>query len=261
MTQVYRRFQISFQSHSEASNLIEIIKPVCPCKINPTSVPPLVPRGPPHSHRAAEKYVAISAMASSFLPDRTSLYGFRPPSLPAFAKQKPNPVQSSQPAPHEFCSKSLTMSSSPSRFQASSNPLSSDSLGNVQSLVPLDCLQNPAHHGISSFSRIPTLQTEPTPAAHTTWTTRHGAPPNIPSSSLPSLPSSDNSVHVPDRPSSMRKDTSLPHLQTQEVHGLPPSFGDASSIYNMPNPTLERIIGEIVHEDGFVQLVSPFSRD
>ncbi|KAF8904425.1 hypothetical protein CPB84DRAFT_1845378 [Gymnopilus junonius] len=247
-TPVYRRFQVSFQNPSEASDFVEIIKPVCPCKLNPTSVPPaLVPEGLPQSRFAAKKHAPVLATSGSVFQGRGSSYGFQAPSFPAFAKQNSSRLQSTHTAANEAFTKSLTFSSSPSGYQAPSNTLSYDSLNNS-----LNNLQNPMQRTLSLFPTIPTTQIAATPVE--TPTTAFGIPSNIPSSSLPSLSSS-----APDKPSFLLKDTSGSNLQKESVCGLSPSFDDASSIYNMPNSALEQVVGEIVHEDGFVQLLERMS--
>lgn len=76
---------------------------------------------------------------------------------------------------------------------------------------------------------------------------------NLPASSLPnsSFPSSSNSGIL----------SSLPVRQGNSSEPTRPSqpiltaLEELTSVYNLPNSELERILSEILHEEGFVQLV------
>lgn len=43
--------------------------------------------------------------------------------------------------------------------------------------------------------------------------------------------------------------------QRDDVHPILVSLTESTSIYNLPTPTLERIVGEVIREDGFIHLV------
>jgi len=79
-------------------------------------------------------------------------------------------------------------------------------------------------------------------------------PTNLPASSLPT-PSSDStsSCGSIQRPRTGRLDTIVHHEPAQSVLA---SLSDAASIYNLPTSTLERVVGEVIREEGFLQLVS-----
>jgi len=78
-------------------------------------------------------------------------------------------------------------------------------------------------------------------------------PINLPASSLPT-PSSDSTCGSTQRPrTDTRLDTIVHHEPAQSVLA---SLSDAASIYNLPTSTLERVVGEVIREEGFLQLVS-----
>jgi len=84
---VYRRFQITFMSATAASQFIDAIRNVCPCKANPTSGParnmtmnPAVTRsqidtaGIIHSSLTSSRPTTSSSATLSFLPSNETVY-------------------------------------------------------------------------------------------------------------------------------------------------------------------------------------------
>jgi hypothetical protein len=78
---------------------------------------------------------------------------------------------------------------------------------------------------------------------------------NLPSSSIPSLPSSINSGNILE-PRAVSNSDIEPVSHEETRHSFHASMGETASIYALSNTALEQMIGEVVREDGFVQLVS-----
>jgi len=74
---------------------------------------------------------------------------------------------------------------------------------------------------------------------------------HLPSSSIPSLPSSVNSVNILEPRAVIEP---VGHEETR--HSFLSSMGEITSLYALSNTALEQVIGEVIREDGFVQLVS-----
>ncbi|KDR75157.1 hypothetical protein GALMADRAFT_249094 [Galerina marginata CBS 339.88] len=242
---------------------MELIKPVCPCKLNPIngvqataalsqSQMPVI-----HNRATIRTHATNLATVKSFLPDRGPPYTCPPPPL---ATQQRITLPSHTPT-HEMPAKPFTLSSSPMRHPAPSDTLSTFSLGSTSSYnhntaqIPPNNNQAYLPIALPPRSRENLFDDNPDPASRAI---RANSVPvvttDLPSSSIPSLPCSGNSAQASCLISSSRT-ASVPENQREAAQPLFPSF-EASSVYNMPNRTLEQVIGEIIHEDGFVQLVS-----
>jgi hypothetical protein len=76
---------------------------------------------------------------------------------------------------------------------------------------------------------------------------------NLPSSSLPSIPSSEPSIPNSDPTPTNR--LAAPVDPQNVIRPILASFVEATSIYNLSNTALEQIVAEVLNEDGFIQLV------
>ena len=82
-------------------------------------------------------------------------------------------------------------------------------------------------------------------------------PTNLPASSLPI--SSDSFYGATQR--SGADVLGRPDAVAHRDPALLATLSDVGSIYNMPTSTLERVVGEIIREEGFPRLVCPFEHD
>jgi len=73
--------------------------------------------------------------------------------------------------------------------------------------------------------------------------------PNLASSLPPSSCSADPTQN-PTEPGAHSTNT-----RKDDIHPILVSLTESTSIYNLPTPTLERIVGEVIREDGFIHLV------
>ena len=248
LSQVYRRFQISFQAVSEASEFIDSIRPVCPCKINPLSVTQgisqassLIP-----ARQSAIRPQAINA--SSILPDRGSVLSY--PGVPAMHSQ--NTFTASA---HQLPSASA-LSSSPLNHPPLSDPHSSlglnvtNSPSSSSSFAPADPM---LANGLNQpLPQVPHSAQSHFPNTHNTSATLI----NYPSSSLPmasSEQSSGSSGHPPNTAQSSKENNTQ-----QTANAILATITETASVYDLPVSSLEQLVGEIIREDGFVQLVIHF---
>ncbi|KAF8973069.1 hypothetical protein BDZ97DRAFT_1779189 [Flammula alnicola] len=277
VTPVYRRFQISFQSTSEAADFIEIIKPVCPCKLNPTSAPSAAPSFAASQNlnllnRSTIRTHTNLPISNSLLPHRGSHFAYQPvfsdhpPSIgqTSFVKTahiptKQTPVVASHtssllPLRHDV---PLGVSSDPGLYL----PLDSRS---SPARPAIDAAMQPVGHQLPDNRNLP--QREPTarqeilslPSINVILTEQT----NLPSSSLPSLPGSDTSNQVKDPPLAFTDSSEPQNAQKDIPHPVLASLVEATSIYNLSNTALEQVIAEVIHEDRFIELVrSRKSRD
>ena len=251
LLQVYRRFQISFQSVSEASGFIDSIRPVCPCKINPLSVtqgisqtPTLIPARQPAIRPQA-------ANASSILPDRGSALSYPAvPSIHLNSGQTKLTTGAHQP---------------PSAFTLSSSPLNHQSLSDPHSSLELNITNSP--NSSPTFAPADPIQTnipdqtlpQALHSAQIHFSNTHNASPTLisyPSSSLP-MASSEQSSGSSGQPPNTAQSVKENNTQ-QTANAILASVTETASVYDLPVSSLERLVGEIIREDGFVQLVVHF---
>jgi hypothetical protein len=248
LLQVYRRFQISFQSVSEALGFIDSIRPVCPCKINPLSViqgisqtHTLVPARQPAIRPQA-------ANASSILPDRGSALSYPAvPSIHLNSGQTKLTTSAHQP---------------PSAFTLSSSPLNHQSPSDPHSSLGLNITNSP--NSSPTFDPIQTNRPDQTlpQALHSAqihFPSTHNTSPTLisyPSSSLP-MASSEQSSGSSGQPPNTAQSVKENNTQ-QTANAILASITETASVYDLPVSSLERLVGEIIREDGFVQLVVRF---
>ncbi|KIM45306.1 hypothetical protein M413DRAFT_24540 [Hebeloma cylindrosporum] len=259
---VYRRFQISFQSSSEAADLIEMIKPVCICKLNPITPGQSGPAPQTQIRRPTIRPQQPSVAASkSLLPNRGSPYTY-----PSFSNSKPTP-----PVRKEFVQGSQHIhqpSSSVTPFALSSSPNHlpiSDTLFNSSSPP------QPSAGRLLTVSSKPSINIKDLPIQNSEqWPSRiheYSVPimdnrlaiaNNLPSSSIPSLPSSISSANILE-PRAVSNSEMVPVNHEETRRGFLASMGETTSIYALSNTALEQMIGEVIREDGFVQLLEKIS--
>lgn len=237
-----------------------MIKPVCICK--PNSITP-GQSGPVPQTQIRRPTVRPQqpnlAASKTLLPNRGSPYTY-----PSFANSKPTP-----PARKEFVQISQQNQQPPSSFALHSSPRShlpsSDPLFNSSSSPPRPStgrLLTLSSQPRVNINDIPTHNSELRPSRiheHSvpTLATTLAIATNLPSSSIPSLPSSINSGNILGPRAASNSDIEpVSHEETRR--GFLASMGETASIYALSNTALEQMIGEVIREDGFVQLVSVY---
>ena len=217
--QMYRRFQISFQSNNEASEFVDSIKPVCPCKMNPTPVPTNLNLRPQIISRPTN---AISTVIQSARTPVTR------------TDQNPRvvyPSASSQrlPGPPEVANRLQPIMDTSSLYALSSSPPRHQVQSQINSALPRS-----QHQGNGTGPEAT----------------------NLPPSSLPisSAGSFCGSTQRPGADAVGKPDATVHQDPIQSI--LASLSDDATSIYDLPTSTLERIVGEVIREEGFLQLVS-----
>jgi hypothetical protein len=229
-----------------------MIKPVCICKLN--AITPGQPGPAPQTQirQPTVRQQPNLAASKTLIPNRGSPYTY-----PSFANSKPTPPtrkefvqisQQNQQPPSSVTS--FALHSSPRSHLLSSDPLFNSSspppqpstgrLLALSSQPGVNIKDIQTHNSELRPSRINELSV---PILDTTMAIAT----NLPSSSIPSLPSSINSGNILEPRAILNSDTR---------HGFLASMGETASIYAMSNTALEQMIGEVIREDGFVQLVS-----
>lgn len=251
VAQVYRRFQIYFQSESEASDFIDSIRPVCPCKINPLSsvtqgvsqAPSLIPAQQPAIRPQATN-------ASSILPDRGPVLSY--PAVPAMHF---NSGQTKSIASAHQSSSAFALSSSPLNHQLPSDSHSSLGL-NITSSPNVTPTSEPAD-SIRANRPDQTLPQAPQSQIHlpnNTPATLISCPSSsLPMASLEQSSGSSSSGQPPNTAQSLKEDNTQ-----QTANAILASITETASVYDLPASSLERLVGDIIREDGFVQLVIRF---
>ncbi|KAF4620534.1 hypothetical protein D9613_000477 [Agrocybe pediades] len=218
---VYRRMQISFQSTQEASEFIEIIKPICPCKLNPVATGVLPT---PRTQMQHTDQQGLSIQASIVTRASPTLQTKASANIPAFVRPDP-PVLVAMP-------QRITAPSMPVAPRSSSPTVTSKQASDSSFHISSDDT-NGLRPSTSNDMTLPLHQKENLVSPHTT---------QIPSSSVPSSSATSGDLYQ-SRP-----------------HPLVAALNSSTPIYEMSNGALEQLIGEIVHEDGFVQLLERMSQ-
>lgn len=246
--QVYRRFQISFQSVSEASDFIDSIRPVCPCKVNPLNITQGISQAPSlmPAQRLTIRSQAINASAAkSILPDRGSVLPYSAvPAMHINSGQTKFTASAHQP---------------PSAFALSSSPLNHQPLSDLHSSLGLNIASSP--NSSPTFApvdpiRAGTFHQLQSQAAQIHFPSTHNASAtaiSYLSSSLPvasSEQSSGSSAQPPNTAHSLKGNNTQ-----QSANAILASATEVASVYDLPVSSLERLVGDIIREDGFVQLV------
>ncbi|PPQ98795.1 hypothetical protein CVT24_003353 [Panaeolus cyanescens] len=231
---IFRRFQLSFQSSTEASAFIDSIRPICPCKLNSVAPAQTNPRpvlktamtmNPP-ANRAPTALLPPHTRADSLALRRTATVNSSNLRIGPIPGVLQHPVQPSIP-------------SSPLRQRSSQATTSHVPLSDSDNtLRPNDQISSEQSTN-TSYSAVPQ---RPVTGALLT------SPAILPSSSLPSASTSD----FDSRPPSL----SMPAPIKQSIVS---ALSGHSSVYNLPPSALESIVAEIIREDGFLELIEKLS--
>ncbi|KAJ2928668.1 hypothetical protein H1R20_g8483, partial [Candolleomyces eurysporus] len=262
LIKIYNRIQINFISTKDAAEFIHSIRTVCPCK---TATPAhgttlnsaatnADPTLPPAQARAAStaQHKVVAAPTSSIVGLQTNFTErFNLPRNPDFFR----PTNSFDPV--------SALPEAISNF--SRQPFSSDALLAMPIDKPLHEISAPA-----TKSAVATSQLMGPPAfipasrlprqtgdvqdrvvhLHPHQPTQQYASSQLPPSSP--LPPSD---HITSSgPANASSSSSQPNSQTADV--ILTSLREATGLYDLSNEALERVVAEVVREDGFQQLVS-----
>ncbi|KAJ7940214.1 hypothetical protein B0H13DRAFT_2395509 [Mycena leptocephala] len=239
---VYRRFQVSFTTPSVALQLVNAIRDVCPCKTTEGSVKDrkktvIPPRVPP-----AQDFVVPNVLPSPslLLPAFTQLPSQH---MPAMIKVPDAPIV---PVPLPTSSPALlqVLSSQPEQFVG----FSSSPAGGARVLGP-DPHQ---HHTLSLYDH-------PMPQAGEIQPHLSKAPPSsLPDSSPPSS-SADSVMMPPPPPPAQVTNTPASASASLSAETLSAALREATGLYDLPHAALERLVGDVVREDGFVRLLESVS--
>ncbi|KAK0455035.1 hypothetical protein EV421DRAFT_1896925 [Armillaria borealis] len=221
--QTYRRFQITFTSAASVSQFINAIRTVCPCKANPAPA-----HGP----------VEPSLQSSSTL---------RPTLPPISVALSQAPYLHQYPSAPAFNNPDLTFTASQTKISRQEAPQSSqDTPLHVLSSSPVFPSLLPPIVLNGASSPLPT-STPPAPKTAESQSSMNSAthPSIVPTSApiaepAPSQPTSSSAI----------KDAVLLSLR------------ETTELYDLPRSDLERLVSDIIREDGFSHLagVSHFRR-
>ncbi|KAH9485492.1 hypothetical protein JR316_0002400 [Psilocybe cubensis] len=240
---------------SHAAEFIEMIKPVCPCKLNPMVLPPLpVPSQiPALANRTTTQKNLTSVPSASTLPNRAPSFACPLPALPV-APQAQNVIRYTTPFLNQ--NQASTQTSSPLALHISSDRMLFQAL-DARSTDDQYPLQNTPMHdhiptAINSSAPQQGIVTPGPQKPNTTKISTAFSLGHLPSSSLPSLPTPSSSN--PAINGLLPAQINIAECRTGSQ--IFQTVCDQTSLYNMSNSALERFVGEIIHEEGFIQLAS-----
>lgn len=223
--QVYRRFQVTFGSILEASQFIDTIKPICPCKPNPQ--PTQIYRDPTMVTGAS--LGRTSTISNAMPPERPV-----PPNEPGFRLtgnyRSMAGIRMSPSRPSGRWSSGV-----------SSATLSSEDSGFVDG---------------PKVTYLPDNQRKDSGAVSSSI-------PSLPSSSQP-YSSSHNGNMIPPLfvPRNLSRSTEVPMPSSAATESMEPERPDLvsslrthPSLYSLSQPDLEHLVSQVVREEGFVRLV------
>ncbi|KAF9220303.1 hypothetical protein BS17DRAFT_882493 [Gyrodon lividus] len=239
----YRRFQITFANALSASQFIDAIRSVCPCKANPH--PSQINRHPTMLPGALAR--AATAAPPQQAPPQP---GNAPPSTPALLQRHSTTVASlrnstlnpSVISEHRLGSPSFhitppsvtvtSLSSDDAAFvTCSETSRKTDPPVNDRKAVTLSNSSHPAQNSLPNSS-------QPSSSAHSSAMMLPPAPRRV-------SPSAD----VRTQPPSRRVNTEIDGSQ------LLASLSDPLSLYDLSRTDLESLVGQVVREEGFAQLL------
>ncbi|KAJ7085690.1 hypothetical protein B0H15DRAFT_1023295 [Mycena belliarum] len=234
---VHRKFQVSFTTAASTLQFVEAIRDVCPCKStepnaqprkNTAAIPTASRRLPQASLPPWQK--STSHLSSSVAPAPSQTQ--RPPTMitpdvPVMLSSSPPLALSSQPDPNLL----TPFSSSPYGADGAAPPQYRPWC--IPSMSPAQALASAP----ASQPTAPTIMTANKPLPK---------PASFPESSPPSS-SADSVMMPPPPPPPASADALLTALR------------DATGLYDLPHSALERLVGDVVREDKFVQLLDSMS--
>lgn len=218
---IYRRFQVTFGSILEASQFIDTIKPICPCK--PNVQPNQITR---NSTMLAGTGLGRTSTVSDAMPSERPM----PPNEPVF-----------KPATNYRSMASIQMSSTGSGWRSSgisSTTLSSEDSG----------------FGICSKAHyLPDNQRKELGAASSSNPSlASSSQPHHSSNMVPPLFVSRNLPRSTEMPVPSPAATESIELERPDLF---PSLGTRPSLYGLSQPDLEHLVSQVVREEGFVRLL------
>ncbi|KAF9459816.1 hypothetical protein BDZ94DRAFT_1267427 [Collybia nuda] len=242
---VYRRFQITFMTSSAVLEFVDAIRSICPCKANPSTT--------------LGCDTAVNTRATLDLPTT----GVRPP----ITAHPRNPTSSQLLyrhaslvyVPQKQCNLApifpaqLSIIDSQAPFSSTPTPSTSRTEAQLIRRSPInmerDVLQSPSaliprrpnnDHFSPTFQVGSETQTAKIPMTAVSRVTPDGqGPPKQNSLLRPPSPISSASNNI-----------------SQDFDVMLSSLRHCSALYDLPQSTLEKIVGDIVREDDFVKLVS-----
>lgn len=235
MFQVYRRFQITFITATNAAQFIDAVRPVCPCKLNPQPslgirTPTVTATGPAHDFL---RHSTVVPSVAQYRPSTNETL-LRPASTAL-----PSDIPSSDSSLPTFTP------STPARFTPVA--LSSSSAKTTVRIANDSTVFTPPEApqiSISKTSQAPSCSIS-------------SAKGSLPDSSLPSSSNSLNTMPPPPLPSSVTR-LREPNSRPSEVPRtqLLLSLHDTPALYDLSQAELESMVAQVIREEGFVQLVS-----
>ncbi|KAJ3923912.1 hypothetical protein F5877DRAFT_73849 [Lentinula edodes] len=270
----FRRFQITFSSANDASQFIDSISSICPCKANSTAGPSNIPQMmsapsmvPPVLHHPIAKppilnnsaYAQTVPVSAAFPLSHMHSNNMHNNNIPlnqtdVFFPVTPSQRLSTYPTVHfpypgaPYASVSgMPMPSSqmlmdhPNQIQSSSPPL----LPPPSSQPPFQFGGSQAHSQSAPFTPTPT-QSEHPHYSQSTSVNQQAFTQTL-----------GNEIIKPVK-SKSKVGSSEKEVQTTDPFVF--ALREATSLYDMPRHSLEKLVGDVVREDGFVHLVSTLNR-
>ncbi|KIK83307.1 hypothetical protein PAXRUDRAFT_704291 [Paxillus rubicundulus Ve08.2h10] len=243
----YRRFQITFSNALSASQFIDAVRPVCPCKANP--LPNQINR---HPTMLSGVLTRAATTAPGPLPQHTALQPANaPPSTPAhLQRQSTMMVPPRNPTFTPPVSSEHMVGSSPLPSIAASSVVETSLSSDDVAFVTCSETSHTTDAPVGSRSAVgPSNSTQP-------------APSSLPDSSQPSS-SNHSSAMPPPAPRSVARatdgQTQAPSRRIDtgvDQSRLLTSLSELPSLYDLSRTDLEGLISQVVREDGFANLVT-----
>ncbi|KAJ3999648.1 hypothetical protein F5050DRAFT_1564688 [Lentinula boryana] len=236
----FRRFQITFSSPTDASQFIDSISSVCPCKANsPPGAPVDIPQVmhvpsmvPPTLQHPIAKPSIMNTSAHAAHTSAVPLSNHMHPNVSLNQADVFSPVASTQ-----------RFSSYPTmRFQHPSAPYAS---------VPGMPMSSSSQMLIDHRNQLPSSSPPlPPPSAQPTFQFSTSQTHSQSTSYTPTPTQSENPLY---------SQTSTSEIGIQTTNQFVFALREATSLYDMPHHSLEKLVGDVVQEDGFMQLMESLS--
>ncbi|KAJ3933581.1 MAG: hypothetical protein NXY57DRAFT_891839 [Lentinula lateritia] len=237
----FRRFQITFSSANDASQFIDSISSVCPCKANSTAGPPNIPQ---------------MMSAPSLVPPVLHHPIAKPPILNNSAYAQTVPISAAFPLSHMHNNNiplnqtdvffPVTPSQRLSTYPTMHFPYPGAPYASVSGM-PMPSSQMLVDHPNQIPSSSPLL---PPPSSQPPF--QFGGS-QAHSQSAPFTPTPTQSEHP------YYSQSGSVNQQVQTTDPFVFALREATSLYDMPRHSLEKLVGDVVREDGFVHLMESLS--
>ncbi|KAJ6531243.1 hypothetical protein B0H19DRAFT_1082183 [Mycena capillaripes] len=249
---VYRRFQVSFATPAVALQLVNAIRDVCPCKVTE----------PPNAN-ALERKKTIAVSTAIAAPARVPPAQIQDAVLP-------------RPHPHFGSSLAPAFTQQPQRMPPVVTVTMTDALMPMSSPALLSLLSSQPQPDPLGFSSSPAGAPAPGPSpsydpppfaasASTFQNQNHLTKPALRPSSFPDSspppPSSADSVMMPppSHPPRLGANVNINANNVEMGAEMAAALREATGLYDLPRAALERLVGDVVREDGFVGLLEKVS--